>query len=88
MLEAENNLEDIFENALKEAEKRKHEYVTIEHLLLAIVSDKDVGTTLHNFKINVGSLIKDIENYCYEDVVATYIIWLHLEYTRSNIKEI
>ena len=30
---------------------------------------------------------KDIENYCYEDVVATYIIWLHLEYTRSNIKE-
>ena len=31
---------------------------------------------------------KDIENYCYEDVVATYIIWLHLEYTRSNIKEI
>ena len=28
-----------------------------------------------------------IENYCYEDVVATYIIWLHLEYTRSNIKE-
>ena len=30
---------------------------------------------------------KEIENYCYEDVVATYIIWLHLEYTRSNIKE-
>ncbi len=30
MLEANESLENIFENAVKEAEKRKHEYVTIE----------------------------------------------------------
>jgi len=63
MLEADNSLEDIFENAVKEAEKRKHEYVTIEHLLLALISDKEVGTILYDLKVNVGSLIKDIENY-------------------------
>ena len=40
MLEANESLENIFENAVKEAEKRKHEYVTIEHVLLALIKDK------------------------------------------------
>ena len=63
MLEANESLENIFENAVKEAEKRRHEYVTVEHLLLALVMDKEVGTVLHDFKINVGALIKDVEIY-------------------------
>jgi predicted PolB exonuclease-like 3'-5' exonuclease len=28
-----------------------------------------------------------IENYCYEDVVATYLVWLHLQFTRGHLKE-
>ena len=36
MLEANEGLENIFENAVKEAEKRRHEYVTIEHVLLSL----------------------------------------------------
>ena len=63
MLEANESLENIFENAVKEAEKRKHEYVTIEHVLLALVKDQNIGTTLHDFKINIGILIKDVEDY-------------------------
>ena len=63
MLDANENLESIFENSVKEAEKRKHEYVTIEHLLLALIKNKDIGTILHDFKINVPALIRDIENY-------------------------
>jgi len=63
VLEANESLENIFENAVKEAEKRKHEYVTIEHVLLALVKDQNIGTTLHDFKINIGILIKDIEDY-------------------------
>ena len=63
MLEANEGLENIFENAVKEAEKRKHEYVTIEHVLLALIKDESIGTVLHDFKINVGALIKDIEDY-------------------------
>ena len=73
MLEANEGLENIFENAVKEAEKRKHEYVTIEHVLLALVKDQTIGTTLTEFKVNVGALIKDIEDYldtkC-KDIVA------------------
>ena len=63
MLESTENLESIFENAVKEAEKRKHEYVTIEHVLLALIKDESIGTTLHEFKVNVGLLIKDVEDY-------------------------
>ena len=59
MLEANEGLENIFENALKEAEKRKHEYVTIEHVLLSLVKDQGIGTILHDFKINVSALIKE-----------------------------
>lgn len=63
MLEANEGLENIFENALKEAEKRKHEYVTIEHVLLSLIKDESIGTVLHDFKIQVGALIKDVEDY-------------------------
>ena len=63
MLEANEGLEKIFEDAVKEAEKRKHEYVTIEHVLLSLVKDKVIGTTLTEFKIIIGALIKDIEDY-------------------------
>jgi len=63
MLEANEGLEKIFEDAVKEAEKRRHEYVTIEHVLLALVKDESIGTVLHDFKVNVGMLIKDVEDY-------------------------
>ena len=73
MLEANEGLENIFENAVKEAEKRRHEYVTIEHVLLSLIKDKNIGTVLHDFKVNVGALIKDVEDYldtkCH-DIVA------------------
>ena len=60
MLEANESLENIFENAVREAEKRKHEYVTIEHVLLALIKDEYIGTTLVDFKVPVGTLIKDV----------------------------
>ena len=63
MLEANEGLENIFENAVKEAEKRRHEYVTIEHVLLSLIKDQSIGTILHDFKINVSALIKDVEDY-------------------------
>ena len=31
--------------------------------------------------------LQQIETYCYEDVVATYLVWLHLKYTVGDIKK-
>ena len=63
MLEANEGLEKIFEEAVKEAEQRKHEYVTIEHVLLSLIKDTVIGTTLTEFKIDTKVLIKEIEEY-------------------------
>ena len=63
MLEANEGLENIFENAVKEAEKRKHEYVTIEHVLLSLIKDENIGTTLKEFKVDTKLLIKEVEEY-------------------------
>ncbi len=63
MLEANESLENIFENAVKEAEKRRHEYVTIEHVLLALIKDENIGTVLHDFKVPMPTLIRDVEDY-------------------------
>lgn len=29
--------------------------------------------------------LEEIEHYCYEDVMGTYVIWLHLKYTAGDI---
>ena len=63
MLEANESLENIFEAAVKEAEKRRHEYVTIEHVLIALIKDQDISTILTDFKINVGAITKDVDEY-------------------------
>ncbi|MDI6402408.1 ribonuclease H-like domain-containing protein [Balneolaceae bacterium ANBcel3] len=31
--------------------------------------------------------MEQIERYCYEDVMATYLIWLHLQYTIGSMKK-
>ena len=31
--------------------------------------------------------LDDIEHYCYEDVIATYIVWLHMKHTIGDIPE-
>lgn len=30
--------------------------------------------------------LERIERYCYEDVMATYLVWLHLKYTSGDLK--
>jgi ATP-dependent Clp protease ATP-binding subunit ClpA len=65
MIESTDDLENIFEQAVKEAETRKHEYVTIEHLLLALVKDKEIGTILvAEQKLRPNQADKILKSYC------------------------
>ena len=68
MIESNDDLEHIFEQSVKEAEKRKHEYVTIEHLFLSLIKDAGIGAILVDFKVNVASLIKELEGYLDNEV--------------------
>src|SRR5688500_1681223 len=51
-------LESTLNGALKEAKKRRHEYVCLEHLLFALLSDKDASGAI----INCGGDIERLRN--------------------------
>jgi len=63
MLEPNKNLASIFERAIKLAIKNKHEYVTLEHFLFSIISDKDFEKVLVDFGTDVPELKNNLDNF-------------------------
>jgi len=56
-------IETIIENAILAATNRKHQYVTVEHLLLALIQYPQFNKCLASFGVDVGMLNSEIENY-------------------------
>lgn len=56
-------IENIIENSIALAKEKNHEYVTIEHLLLALISHPPFKKCLNNFNIDVDALIYEINSY-------------------------
>lgn len=56
-------IESIIEQAIVLAQDRKHQYCTVEHLLLALVSHKPFKKCLDNFGADSDSMINDITAY-------------------------
>jgi ATP-dependent Clp protease ATP-binding subunit ClpA len=56
-------LQQTFEFALSEALKRHHEYVTIEHLLFALLHDREVATVVRNCGGDVDVLKKQLDDF-------------------------
>ncbi len=63
MIQANPEIELIINAAGENAKKHKHEYVTLEHLLYAIVNYKPFGDLLRNFGVEVDNLLQDIDIY-------------------------
>ena len=63
MLEPNEQLEGIFEEAIKQAQTAKHEYVTIEHFAMALVLDEQFEKTLEEFGADVTAIKKDLTHY-------------------------
>ena len=61
MLEPSDKLQAIFERAIHIAQKLEHEYVTLEHLVFAIMCDEDTFKELVEYGAN-GDFIKAILN--------------------------
>jgi Glyoxalase superfamily protein/Clp amino terminal domain, pathogenicity island component len=49
-------LEATLHRALAYASKRKHEYATLEHLLLALIKDVDASAVMKACEVNLGAL--------------------------------
>jgi len=63
MLEPNEELEGIFERAVLLAIENKHQYITLEHFLLSLVSDEKFGKKLNDFGTDVTDLKLNLTSY-------------------------
>jgi ATP-dependent Clp protease ATP-binding subunit ClpA len=64
MIQADDRLKAIFDEALKLARSYKHEYITLEHLLHVLLSQPEIYDMLQNNKeVNYEQLLIDIDEY-------------------------
>ncbi|MCA1748138.1 MAG: ATP-dependent Clp protease ATP-binding subunit ClpA [Parasphingopyxis sp.] len=66
-------LEQTLHNALAEAANRKHEYATLEHLLLALTSDDDSAQVMSACGVDIGELQEAVGDYLDNELDALRI---------------
>ena len=67
------SLERALERALGLAAERKHEYATLEHLLLALTEDEDAAEVMTACKLDIEKLRRDLANYLDNDC-ASFVV--------------
>jgi ATP-dependent Clp protease ATP-binding subunit ClpA len=63
MIEPSQKLQHVFENSIVIAKSLDHEYITIEHLVFAILSDNDSYSQLKEFGADVNFIKSNLEHY-------------------------
>jgi ATP-dependent Clp protease ATP-binding subunit ClpA len=63
MVEPSDNLQAVFEKAIETAKKLHHEYLTIEHLLFAMLLEESFTNTVQGYGSNVDNLKKNLAEY-------------------------
>ena len=66
MVEPSDNLQVVFEKALETAKKLHHEYLTIEHVLFAMLSEEDFIKCIQGYGANANRLKQDISKFLQE----------------------
>ena len=63
MVEPSDNLQAVFERAIESAKKLHHEYLTIEHILLAMLIDESFNNCVQGFNNSAEALKKNLNDY-------------------------
>ena len=66
-------LEETIHRALTLASDRKHELATLEHLLLALLDDKDAAAVITACDVDIAPLRADVTRYLDEDLASLVI---------------
>jgi ATP-dependent Clp protease ATP-binding subunit ClpA len=78
MVEPSDNLQAVFERAIDTAKKLHHEYLTIEHLLAAMLADEGFANTIQGFGANSEEIKKDLADYlqnkCSEITITDVVV--------------
>ena len=74
MVEPSEELQAVFDKAINDAKKLRHEYVTLEHILFAMLCSENFVKIVEGAGSNPDNIKKQIENYlkteCSELLVA------------------
>ena len=63
-----SSLEEALHRALEYANDRSHEYVTLEHLLLALIDDRDASAVMRACDVDIEVLRKKVTQYLDEEL--------------------
>jgi ATP-dependent Clp protease ATP-binding subunit ClpA len=63
MIEPSQNLQTIFENSVEMAKQNSHEYITIEHIVYAIMNDQDAFALIESFGADANFIKTNLEHY-------------------------
>ena len=63
MVEPSDHLQSVFEKAIDTAKKMHHEYLTIEHLLFAMMNEDSFSGLIEGFNQTSAQLKKDLSDY-------------------------
>jgi ATP-dependent Clp protease ATP-binding subunit ClpA len=63
MVEPSETLQLVFEKAIKDAKKLKHEYVTLEHLLFSMMCEENFYNIIKGLEIDPDYLKSNLEHY-------------------------
>jgi len=78
MVEPSDNLQAVFEKAIDTAKKLHHEYLTIEHLLFAMLMEDTFSNCIQGFGSDADSLRKELADYlqhkCSEIVIEDVVV--------------
>jgi ATP-dependent Clp protease ATP-binding subunit ClpA len=78
MVEPSDNLQAVFEKAIDTAKKLHHEYLTIEHLLFAMLTEETFTKTIQGYGADVDGLRKNLTDYladkCSEITVQDVVV--------------
>ena len=78
MVEPSDNLQIVFEKAIDTAKKLHHEYLTIEHLLFAMLMEDSFTNTVQGYGANVVNLKTNVSDYlqhkCAEITVQDVVV--------------
>ena len=78
MVEPSDNLQAVFEKAIDTAKKLHHEYLTIEHLLYAMLLEETFGNVIAGFGANLDEFKNDLTDYlhnkCQEITITDVVV--------------
>ena len=63
MIEPSKHLQDIFENSISLAKGLQHEYITIEHIVFSMISDKETYALLEGFGADAAFIKTNLDHY-------------------------